>query len=111
MKLLAQEVKKFKKKLKEAKNGQKGARSSYHDDSHRITMGYACWPRQYKFYFGNKSVHRATMTSIAAQWHFLVIKLMKRTGSVIILNRIFLSQHDRPIAARWISAAHYKNYK
>jgi hypothetical protein len=73
MKLLAQEVKKFKKKLKEAKNGQKGARSSYHDDSHRSTMGYACWPRQFKFYFGNKSVHRATMTSIAARWHFSVI--------------------------------------
>jgi hypothetical protein len=44
MKLLAQEVKKFKKKLKEVKNGQ------------------------------NRRIHRSTTTPIVARWDMLVAK-------------------------------------
>ncbi|KAK2401750.1 hypothetical protein QL285_051319 [Trifolium repens] len=98
MKLLAQEVKKFKKKLKEAKNGQKGGRSSQHDNSHCSTMGYACWPRQEIRSSYCDAPHRGTMTLLGDQ--------ADETHRISYNFKLNLA-----IAAQWDSAAHYENYK
>ena len=48
-----------------------------------------------------KMFHRSTIAHITARWGYLATKVIKRTGSVIILNRIFPSQYDGYSAARW----------
>ncbi|KAK2450469.1 hypothetical protein QL285_009584 [Trifolium repens] len=47
-----------------------------------------------------KIFHRSTMHHNAVPWSNLAPKLMKCTGSVIKLNRIFTSQHDELIVLR-----------